>query len=353
MTGKRNNGRVWTGLLLAGALAAAGCGGDDGAGTAAPTTTAAGSDQSAAPPVTDVITTDVPATAAPSTVAPTTTEAAPAELWSATAADELVALQAAQSGSGDVADTLTRLFAQPGAVPWPTDAVLTEVWVTSNPLDDGSWVTDYRYTVASAMTPVDLETLAVEAFADGRWEPGLRVESTLESGVFVTLNHPATADAAAEGWGSMAITVGPETDFGTATGRNEMEFSVERTVASADALELTWFMEGWVAEMPVAEGLELVYLDATDADTGVWMAAEFTAPADQFEALVQFYAQDHTGGALVLDSSSPPEDLSALDYFTAGFFPTLAGYDIFVTVERDLADPAAPVRVGLSVRVES
>ena len=116
--------------------------------------------------------------------------------------------------------------------------------------------------------------------------------------------------------------------------------------------DLPWFLVGWVDEMPLADGLQPVQVGAMATDTGIWLDVDFTAPADQFETLVEFYAQDHSGGALDLSDSSMPDDLTTLDRFVAGFFPTLAGYVIWVTVERDLADPAAGVTVALEVRVE-
>jgi len=347
-------------MMATGLLAAAcGSGGSDG-GSSAPTTAPAANEST---PSTD---TDGPADTddtADTAEATDTTDGSgtgepprtsvPEQPWSDIAPVALAALQSAQLGGSDVGELFTGLFGQPAEIPWPSDAVVSGVRVSKDRNDDGTAAIDWRFTVATAMSPADLEVLAVEGFADGRWEPGARVESTLDSGVFVTLNYPATTAADAEGWGTLAITVGPETEFGSATGRNEMEVSVELQLPSIDHAGPTWFFNGWLAELPLPEGATLVLLDANTVDTGVWLSAEYTAPADQFDALVQFYAQDHTSGALELDATSLPDDLSALDYFTAGFFPTLAGFTIFATVERDFTQPDADVIVRLSVRVES
>lgn len=323
-------------------LAACGGGGSSApASTAVATAVADGSATTAAPQ------TSVATTQAPTTLAPTTTVAH--DPWSATAADDLAALLAAREGTGTT-DVFHALFDVPVEIVWPADAAATNTSLDLQLTDDGIWSMRQVLAAATMETPEALEA-ALGGFADPRFDFASRVVSTLESGVWVNLNYAGSAAGEADGWDFMSISIGPETSFGSATGRNEVSLTVERLLPEYPA-DLPWFLVGWVDEMPLADGLQPVQVGAMATDTGIWLDADFTAPADQFETLVEFYAQDHSEGALDLSDSSMPDDLTTLDRFVAGFFPTLAGYVIWVTVERDLADPAAGVTVALEVRVE-
>jgi hypothetical protein len=339
--------------LAAALLVAAGCGGSESGGaTTVPKTDSTVSETSAAPSTEASAPVD---TVASTTVAPTTVAPAPTDPWSDNAATDLAAVLAAADGSGDAAEVMERLFGNPIAAPLPADAALTTATVKAERVD-GTWEISWQFAVASALSAADLEVAVAQGFNDDRFEVGVRVESTLDSGVFVTQNYPATAEADADGWSTLAITVGPETDFGTATGRNEVEVSIERTLA-ADDPQLAWFVQGWLAEMPVADGLELIEVTGdlvALSTTGVWLSAVY-APVDDtatFEGLVEFYSQEFIDGALSIDASTPPTDLSATDRFNAGFFPTLAGYDLFLVVTRDLADPSVAPTVSMEVRME-
>lgn len=342
-------------LLTAALLTAAGCGGDESGGSRAAPGSAPASESTVAAPSES---TEPVTTVALTTVAPTTAAPAP-DPWSDTAADDLGAVLAAADGSGDVVDVIERLFGNPIDVPLPADGALTVALVTAERVGD-TWELSWQFTVASPASPAELQAAAIEGFVDDRFEVGVLVTSTLDSGVFVTQNYPATEAADADGWATLSITIGPETDFGTATGRNHVAVSAERTIpveGMADDPGLTWFVQGWLAEMPVADGLQLVKVRAdlvSMSTTGVWLDAQY-APDDgapTFDELVAFYAQEFVDGALSIDASSPPTDLSATDRFSAGFFPTLAGYDLFLNVERDLAKPAEPPVVLFNVRTE-
>ena len=334
-------------------LVTAGCGGSESSdATTAPAVESTASETTAAAsPVSSPVD-----TVAPTTPAPATTATAPVDPWSDTAATDLAAVLAAADGSGGAVDVMERLFGNPIAVPVPSGAALTTATVGAKRVD-GAWEVSWQFAVASASSAAELEAALVEGFVDDRFEVGVRVESTLDAGVFVTQNYPATAAADADGWSTLALTVGPETDFGAATGRNEVSVSVERTLPTDDP-GLDWFVQGWLAEMPVADGLQLMMVSADLvglSTTGVWLDAEYAPVADgpTFEELVEFYAQDFVEGALSIESSSMPTDLSTTDRFSAGFFPTLAGYTLFLNVERDLAAPTEPPVVLFNVRMEA
>ncbi len=329
---------------------------DTGSAQPATTGTSASSDTPAPGSSVPVESTAAPTTAAPTTAVPTTVPGVP---WSTTADEALAAVTAAvMSGTGTV-DVLDTLFAAPVDVPLPADAALSSAVVDAT-VTDGGWEIVWSLTAASAATPADLEAAVTAGFADDRFEAGARVVSTLDSGVFVTLNHPPTDAAAADGWDLLTITVGPETDFGTATGRNEIEVFASRTVDGDATIVhdlLGAFLTTWVDEMPAVPadasptGIrgQLVLLDGPPS---VWLDATWAADPASFADLVTYYAQDLSAGPLVLDASSPPTDLSTADRFVAGFFPTLAGHDIWVTVSRDLTLPDDAVEIFYEVRLD-
>lgn len=299
-----------------------------------------------------------PAVTEPAVTEPTST--VPADPWSATADTNLAAIaDSFRSGAG-TADVFDRLFAAPVDVPLPDDAAISTALVVATATDTG-WDVSWTLRAATLTTPAELEAAVTAGFSDERFEPGVRVVSTLDSGEFVTLNNPATDAGIAEGWETLAIVVGPETDFDGATGRNEIEISVTRAVTDDEAAMrdvLGPFLTTWILEMPpLPDGLELTevrgdFVDLSDVP-GVWLDATWRAEPAAFEDLVTYYAQDLSSGALVLEAATLPDDLSVLDRFVAGFFPTLAGHDVWLTVERDLSLPDDPVQVGYEVRLEA
>ena len=360
--------RTWPLSIAVVALLASGCSSDSSSRSSAPpsdpststaqTTTATEPTTDSLPPapaedVTSTASADsgVATTEEPSESTTIETEAAvPSTPWSNTAAMEDASILAAMAGSGDTTDVLTRLFGNPLQVALPADAVLAAAYVTADRTDDGFDV-NWRFSVDTATDVAALEA-SLSSFADDRFEAGVRVESTLESGVFVTLNYPATSEGTKDGWATSSFTVGPETSNADPARPNELEIQAEQHVD--DELQLAAFLLDWLNEMPVAEGLtlesfraELVRL-STDS---VNLTAEYSADAGSFDDIVAYYAADHTEGALVLDANLPTEELTNVDRFNAGFFPTLAGYAIGATVTRDLADPTSPVSVELYIRI--
>ncbi len=304
------------------------------------------------PAVTQPVDTE-PVDTEPVETSPATTPE-PVAAWSTTAAAEFESVLAAVSGNGMAGDVLDTLFANPIPVTLPADAALSEVWVRASVTDDGYDVW-WNLAVATAADTAGIEADVISGFSDPRFDVGARVESTLDSGVFVTLNYPASDLGVEGGWATMALTVGPETDFSTPTGRNQIEISAERSIVGDDP-ELPAFLSGWLDEMPIAEGTRLVSIEGslvTVSSTGVWLSALYEAEPGAFEEVVRFYSEDHSAGSLSLDSTPAPDDFSTLDRFNAGFFPTLAGYTLFVIIERDLADPESAVTVSMEVRLEA
>jgi hypothetical protein len=302
--------------------------------------------EAASAPTTESPTTEPPPTSESS---PTTEQTATAP-WSDTAATEYAAVLAtlANGSGGDAQDVLDRLFGNPLPVELPEDRALAGAYVHGDRTADGFDVS-WDLSIDAASDPGALEAHLAE-FEDPRFEIGVRVESTLDSGVFVTLNLPATASGAADGWRTASFTVGPETGVIDPDHPIELELQGERVFAEDP--ELPAFLDGWLDELPIADGLQLETLSAQlvrlSQDT-IDMRATFSGDPDAFADIVEFYAQDHTAGALVLDAEPAPDDLATIDRFNAGFFPTLAGFSIGIVVTRDLGDPAAPVIVEMYV----
>ena len=323
------------------------------AATATPETTTPGAPATEAP-VTDATTTtalptepaatDVPPSDEPGVIEPT---------WSANAAADLDALLASVESGAGTQSVVDDLLSSPIDLALPPDAALSGARITIDG-GDTTWTTTWRIAVATATDPATLEATVRATFEDARFAAGARVESTLDSGVFVTLNYPPTEAGTADGWKLLTFSIGPELDGTTLTGRTELEMTVDRNTPP-DEPGVSAFLSGWVREIPLGGGVTFVRYEANLVElstTGFWMDIELTAPPDRFADLVDFYAQDRTDRALVLDASPVPADLSTSERFSAGFFPTLGGFPLSIVVERDLATPAADVTVAMQIRLE-
>lgn len=307
-----------------------------------------------------------PTDAGATTVVPSTTQAAPASTAGSTTTGPPVpwkdlAQPAVAQVSGAVDGTVPPMqiahgyFSLPVEVAIPDDARLSGAYLRVEQTDTGlaaRW--DLRFSSAQAAEV--MESAAKQSFSDARFVEGVRVVSELKDGNYVTLNYPATAEGESAGWGLMNVTIGPQVGADGPTGRTEMIVAVERTVAGIGELGLTPFLTAWESEMPpLREGAAFAEFtaDLTRLQTnGVWLEYTYHAPSSAFEALVKYYAQDLSAGDLVLEDSSEPGDLTTTEYYSAGFFPTLAGFTVDVTVERTLSDPAQPAVVRYRVRVE-
>lgn len=305
---------------------------------------------------------------APDTNAPAITEAPITEstvavgvttapmLWKQAAQDVLGAVPGVMAGTQAPLPFARTYFSLPVEVTPPDDARLSGAYLRVDKADDGidaRW--DVRFTSAQSADAVETSTKA--AFSDARFAEGVRVVSELKTGSYVTLNYPATAEGEAAGWGLLNITVGPETDRDNApTGRTEITVTVERRVAALADLGLSEFLIGWERQMPpLPDGVQFAGFaaDLTKLQTyGVWLEFSYHAASSAFEGLVSYYAQDLSSGDLKVGEGSALTDLSDTEYFSAGFFPTLADFTVDMTVERTLSDANQPAVVRYRVRVE-
>ena len=297
------------------------------------------------------------------TEAPTTTAAPLSELeyltapvdplWSTTANEDFAGLKLAQTGGGDTVDVATRMFGQPFDVPLPDDVMFFSgtQWITKS--EDGIWNSWSQIDYATMGELGALESAVTAGFKDANYTPGVRVESIVGDGVkIVTLNFPATDDAAAQGWETMTISIGPELDGLDPTGRNAITVRWEQNVEKLNDIPVTPFLRGWLSELPIPEDVDVAEFHASTynlSTTTLDIEANFTTSADRFDDLAEFFAEERISGALVIEGYTLPPDLSVIDELDFGFFPKLADNDLTVEITRDLADSSAPMNIRLGV----
>lgn len=300
------------------------------------------------------------------TEAPTTTLAPISELeyltgavdplWSTTANDDFAGLKLAQTGDGDTVDVATRMFGQPFEVPLPDDVMFFSgmQWITKS--EDGLWNSWSQIDYASLGEVGALEDAVTAGFKDANYTSGVRVESTVGDGVqIVTLNFPATEDAAAQGWETMTISIGPELNGLDPTGRNAITVRWEQNVETLNQIPVTPFLRGWLGELPIPENVDVAEFHASTynlSTTSLDIEANFTTSADRFDELADFFAEERMSGALVIEGYTLPPDMSIVDELDFGFFPMLAGNDLTVEITRDLEDASAPMNIRLGVSMQ-
>jgi len=276
-------------------------------------------------------------------------------LWKQLAHSALKSVPGVMAGTESPVAFAQEYFSLPVDVAPPADARLSGAYLRVDQTDAGiaaRW--DIRFTSDQSADAV--EAAAKAAFSDERFSEGVRVVSQLKNGDYVTLNYPATPVGETDGWGLLNLTIGPEADLDGPTGRTEFMVIVERTVPALADLALSQFLTAWEAQMPaLPDGVVFAGFNAdlTKLQTnGLWLEFTYHSASSAFEQLVSYYAQDRSFGDLVMGAGSAMSDLSTTEYFTAGFFPKLADFTVDMTVERTLADAAAPVVVRYRVRVE-
>ncbi len=308
--------------------------------TAAPAATAAPA-SSAAPD-----TTAAPATTVPSTAAPVAAGA-----WSSSIDADFAGVLGAFAEPGGAPAVFGELFALPVAVPLPDDALLSYARYGLAQSFDGGFEEVWSAWSTTAGARDEVLTAFDDAFSSESFDAATRTETDLGMYVAVTLTYPPTAAAAAEGWSAMTVTVLPEMDATmTETGRTDLRVDLTRRVAELP--ELSTFLGGWLDEVPVADGVSPVELNVeagTQPAPRLTYNVRYEAPPADYERLVEFYAAEQTGGALVYAASEVPTDLSEVEWFSGDPGATLAGHPLTVNVERYLPEPDQPAAVAIGV----
>jgi hypothetical protein len=319
---------------------------------------------------TDVTSTDqVTDVSSPSTEAPVVTEPAtsmPAfdyitqreePLWS-----DLVDVSFADfdniSGSVEINAAWAKLFAWPFVVPIPDDAKVSYALVDISPYE-AEWYQRYALNIVSDLSVDDARTLVAD-YQNDFFTTGVMVESNLTDGDFFTYNFEATADAEAAGWYSFSITVGPETNIDGATGRTEVEFSLDRYVAAVSDLDVAFFLRGWMAEAPLNDSLEFsgIYANWSNLTDGgpnsLDVEITFTADQTRWVELIEYFGKDWVQDGLVMESPYVPDDPNSTDYVPLASFATMGSHAFDLILERDTSDSTLPmkVRYGVSVGVQ-
>ena len=313
-----------------------------------------GTETSAAPETTSAPqTTSAPETTMTTTPAAPSTSGGPAEAWSSTVEAEWAVTKAAFTTEGGVGDVFGRQFEVPVAIPLPDDALLSYARYSAVKGFDSGYELSWSAWSTTAGAPADVEKAFADGFSSDLFAPGTRVENEFGDFKMVTLNFQPTDAGTADGWTSMSVTIGPENDGSTATGRTDLKVEVSRMVAEWPSLPA--FVGGWLAEVPVADGIEPAELSveaSTQPFERVWMSMRYEAPQEGFPAIVSYYGEDHTAGALEWPASPAPDGIDELEYFEAAGPLGLGGRPITLAVDRYTEDTSYPANVNLGLKLQ-
>lgn len=325
-----------------------------------------GGGDSPSAPATDAASTEAPGGDTASTEAPTTTEAELAvsaydfitareePLWSEVVDGDYANFDA-MSGAATLNEAWARLFAWPFEVPMPDDAHMSYALLEVAP-SDAEWGERFELQVVSSM-PVDDARALVDGYSNELFAAGLMVESNLSDGDFFTYNFEATDAAGAAGWYSFSITVGPETDIDGATGATEVDFSLQRYVPQVSALDIPFFLRGWMAEAPLESSLDFggIYVNWSDLVEGgpnsLDVEITFTADQTRWAELIGYFGKEWVQDGLVMQSPYVPDDPESTDYVPMSSFATLGVHGFDLTFERDTSDSTLPMKVRYGVSV--
>ena len=286
---------------------------------------------------------------------PDVTAPAATGAWSDTADANFTTVKNAFAGTGSIDDVAT-LFGVPVAVPQPSDASLDHARYSLVANESGGAEESWSLWSLSTTSAADIESAFTSSFKSDDFSPGQRSENEFAGLTTASINYTPTPTGEAAGWVYMTVTIGPDTDGLTPTGKSFLRVDLTRILAAMpEPAQTPAFATGWLAEVPVADGLALAELSAEAGKQSfdrVWMDARYTAPQDQFPALVSEYGHDHSAGALVWPQSSMPEGIDDLEYFQHSEALTLAGAPVTVSVDRYIAEPDSPAAVNLSVKLQ-
>jgi len=284
-----------------------------------------------------------------------TVPTAPAR-WSDTADADFASVRSAFSGGGSVADVAT-LFGVPVAVPQPADAVLDHARYSVVANEAGGAEESWSIWSTSASTVADAEAAFTSGFTSDAFTPGARSENEFAGLASVTLNYTPTGSGQEAGWVNLTATIGADSDGLEPNGRSYVRVDLTRVLVGVPELsQMPSFAAGWLSEVPVADGVTLAELSAEAGKQPfdrVWMNARFTAPQDQFPALISFYGNEHSDSALAWPQSVMPEGIDELEYFQHSEAVTLADHPVTVAADRYLPEPDFPAAVNIGVKLEA
>lgn len=305
---------------------------------------------------------DTSAGSAGTTVAPAAPDAGPTTIaagtvpgsagaWSGSVDGDFERVVGAFAEPGAASGVFSELFALPVAVPLPDDALLSYARYGVVSGFEGGFEEVWSAWTTTAGGRDEVLAAFEAAFSNESFDAATREESDLGPYVAVILTYPPTAAAAEQGWSTMTVTALPEMDATmTETGRTDLRIDLTRRVAEVP--QLSTFAGGWRDEAPVADGVSLVELNVeanSQPAPRLTYNVRVEAPAADYDRLVEFYAAEHTGGALVYAATEPPADLSEVEWFSGDPNATLAGRPLTVNVERYLPEPDQPAAVTLGV----
>lgn len=339
-------------MIVAAALGAAACGTEQAepADSAEPAVEPTDAPATTLAPATTVASTT---TAASTTTIAAVTLPAAAGAWSSAITADVERVVGAFSEPGGAPTVFGELFALPVEAPWPDDALLSYARHGVAAAYQGGFEEVWSAWTTTAGAPADVEAAFAAAFGDDRFGSPDRSENDMGPYVAVTLTYRPTTEAVADGWSAMTVTVLPEMDATmAATGRTDLRVDLTRTVAELP--ELSTFVGGWLEEAPVVDDVSPIELNV---EAGAQPAPRLTynarlaAPQAEYDRLVEFYASEHTAGALVYAATEAPADLAEVEWFSGDPSATLAGHPLTVNVERYLPEPDEPAVVTLGITI--
>ena len=261
------------------------------------------------------------------------------------------------SGPVEINAAWAKLFAWPFVVPMPDDSRVSDALLDISPNED-QWYEQYALQVVSDLS-VDDARAVVADYQNDAFTTGVMVESNLTDGDFFTYNFEATPDAEAAGWYSFSITVGPETNIDGATGRTEVEFSLDRYVTALSDLDVAFFVRGWMAEAPLNDSLQLseIYVNWSDLIEGgpnrMNIEVTFTADQSRWVELIDYFGKDWVQDGLVLENPIVPTDPNGTDYVTLAASVPLGSHEFDLVLERDTSDTTLPMKIRYAVDVDN
>ena len=271
--------------------------------------------------------------------------------WSGSIEGQFARVVSAFAEPGAASGMFSELFALPVEVPLPDDALLSYARYGVVSSFEGGFEEVWSAWTTTAGGRDEVLAAFEASFSNESFDDVMREENDLGPYVAVILSYPPTAAAAEQGWSAMTVTALPEMDATmTETGRTDLRVDLTRRVAEAP--QLSTFAGGWLDEVPVADGVSLAELNVeanAQPAPRLTYSVRYESPATDYDRLVEFYAADHTGGALVYAATEPPADLSEVEWFNGDPNASLAGRPLTVNVERYLPEPDQPVAAVLGV----
>ena len=186
---------------------------------------------------------------------PDVTAPAATGAWSDTADANFTTVKNAFAGTGSIDDVAT-LFGVPVAVPQPSDASLDHARYSLVANESGGAEESWSLWSLSTSSAADIESAFTSSFKSDDFTPGPRSENEFAGLTTASINYTPTPTGEAGGWVYMTVTIGPDTDGLTPTGKSFLRVDLTRILAAMpEPAQTPAFATGWLAEVPWLVGV--------------------------------------------------------------------------------------------------